>query len=294
MESSILLGLIMFAIGMFLVFIIVWLTRDKEEKKENNTSPTIELTPKIDILKEDGEFKTLLKGFNKQEQLLLPIGITEENNIKTININEMSNLLVLGTTGGGKSVLLNELLSTVGMYYTKEEVRIVAIDTSLVELSSFNNLPHYIKKSISLPQEINEELVELQKLLSSKKDNIPLLVFIDDVYDIYTYDKSNQKIILDLLRNGKEKNIHLILTTDTPTKELLTKELKDNIQGTLYLTMSPGEDEDLDLENSLTTEDWEYLTKIGNLIYEENNHKERIKVPEVLDEEIKAINNFYL
>ena len=294
MESSILLGLIMFAIGMFLVFIIVWLTRDKEEKKENNTSPTIELTPKIDILKEDGEFKTLLKGFNKQEQLLLPIGITEENNIKTINLNEMSNLLVLGTTGGGKSVLLNELLSTVGMYYTKEEVRIVAIDTSLVELSSFNNLPHYIKKSISLPQEINEELVELQKLLSSKKDNIPLLVFIDDVYDIYTYDKSNQKIILDLLRNGKEKNIHLILTTDTPTKELLTKELKDNIQGTLYLTMSPGEDEDLDLENSLTTEDWEYLTKIGNLIYEENNHKERIKVPEVLDEEIKAINNFYL
>ncbi len=294
MESSILLGLIMFAIGMFLVFIIVWLTRDKEEKKENNTSPTIELTPKIDILKEDGEFKTLLKGFNKQEQLLLPIGITEENNIKTININEMSNLLVLGTTGGGKSVLLNELLSTVGMYYTKEEVRIVAIDTSLVELSSFNNLPHYVKKSISLPQEINEELVELQKLLSSKKDNIPLLVFIDDVYDIYTYDKSNQKIILDLLRNGKEKNIHLILTTDTPTKELLTKELKENIQGTLYLTMSPGEDEDLDLENSLTTEDWEYLTKIGNLIYEENNHKERIKVPEVLDEEIKAINNFYL
>lgn len=294
MESSILLGLIMFAIGMFLVFIIVWLTRDKEEKKENNTSPTIELTPKIDILKEDGEFKTLLKGFNKQEQLLLPIGITEENNIKTINLNEISNLLVLGTTGGGKSVLLNELLSTVGMYYTKEEVRIVAIDTSLVELSSFNNLPHYVKKSISLPQDINEELVELQKLLSSKKDNIPLLVFIDDVYDIYTYDKSNQKIILDLLRNGKEKNIHLILTTDTPTKELLTKELKDNIQGTLYLTMSPGEDEDLDLENSLTTEDWEYLTKIGNLIYEENNHKERIKVPEVLDEEIKAINNFYL
>ena len=61
MESSILLGLIMFAIGMFLVFIIVWLTRDKEEKKENNTSPTIELTPQIDILKEDGEFKTLLK-----------------------------------------------------------------------------------------------------------------------------------------------------------------------------------------------------------------------------------------
>lgn len=294
MESSILLGLIMFAIGMFLVFIIVWLTRDKEEKKENNTSPTIELTPKIDILKEDGEFKALLKGFNKQEQLLLPIGITEENNIKTINLNEISNLLVLGTTGGGKSVLLNELLSTVGMYYTKEEVRIVAIDTSLVELSSFNNLPHYVKKSISLPQDINEELVELQKLLSSKKDNIPLLVFIDDVYDIYTYDKSNQKIILDLLRNGKEKNIHLILTTDTPTKELLTKELKDNIQGTLYLTMSPGEDEDLDLENSLTTEDWEYLTKIGNLIYEENNHKERIKVPEVLDEEIKAINNFYL
>ena len=294
MESSILLGLIMFAIGMFLVFIIVWLTRDKEEKKGNNTSPTIELTPKTDILKEDGEFKTLLKGFNKQEQLLLPIGITEENNIKTINLNEISNLLVLGTTGGGKSVLLNELLSTVGMYYTKEEVRIVAIDTSLVELSSFNNLPHYVKKSISLPQEINEELVELQKLLSSKKDNIPLLVFIDDIYDIYTYDKSNQKIILDLLRNGKEKNIHLILTTDTPTKELLTKELKDNIQGTLYLTMSPGEDEDLDLENSLTTEDWEYLTKIGNLIYEENNHKERIKVPEVLDEEIKAINNFYL
>lgn len=294
MESSILLGLIMFAIGMFLVFIIVWLTRDKEEKKENNTSPTIELTPKIDILKEDGEFKALLKGFNKQEQLLLPIGITEENNIKTINLNEISNLLVLGTTGGGKSVLLNELLSTVGMYYTKEEVRIVAIDTSLVELSSFNNLPHYVKKSISLPQDINEELVELQKLLSSKKDNIPLLVFIDDVYDIYTYDKSNQKIILDLLRNGKEKNIHLILTTDTPTKELLTKELKDNIQGTLYLTMSPGEDEDLDLKNSLTTEDWEYLTKIGNLIYEENNHKERIKVPEVLDEEIKSINNFYL
>ena len=294
MESSILLGLIMFAIGMFLVFIIVWLTRDKEEKKENKTSPTIELTPKIDILKEEGEFKALLKGFNKQEQLLLPIGITEENNIKTINLNEISNLLVLGTTGGGKSVLLNELLSTVGMYYTKEEVRIVAIDTSLVELGSFNNLPHYVKKSISLPQDINEELVELQKLLSSKKDNIPLLVFIDDVYDIYTYDKNNQKIILDLLRNGKEKNIHLILTTDTPTKELLTKELKDNIQGTLYLTMSPGEDEDLDLENSLTTEDWEYLTKIGNLIYEENNHKERIKVPEVLDEEIKSINNFYL
>ncbi len=292
MIIDVLISIAAFVIGILIVFLIIGL-----KKEEDETEEIIEKKKKIslDILEsKENSLKSMLETFEKEDnKLLIPIGVTEDNKCKTIDLKEISNLLVIGTTGGGKSILLNEIISSIALKYTKEEIKIVTLDTSLVELSGFNNIPHYLKETISNPREMMEELVELQRLINQNNESQPLLVIIDDFYDICEYDKNNIRIIADLLENGKSKDIYLILATDTPTPDVLTKEIKDKIQGKLYLTLAPGETTEFQLADNLNPEELSFLTEIGNLIYEENNKREKIHVPEVMDSEIKAINQFW-
>ncbi len=289
MNNNIVLFL-MLAVGFLLITVIIdrILNKDDEEHKE-----LLEQNHSVPILEKETDFSKLIQSFSKEANpFQIPIGTTEEKNIKSISLKE--NLLVLGTTGGGKSILLNEIISAIAMNYTKEEIRIVTMDTSIVELSSFNGIPHYIKNTISNPQEITEELETIKKEIENRKnkENQPTLVVVmDDLFDICSYSKNNQVLLEALLENGPKENVYFIIATDTPSKELLTENMKKQINGICYLTLAPGEAKDFAFEKELTNEEQDFLATIGNMIYKEGNIKERIIVPEVLEEEMKLIKN---
>ena len=301
--NNIWIVLTIFIASILIALIIKMILNYQDEKEEWENSKNTDKEdnkkqiPESSILTDDHEnnLKQLLTNFKRKENdFEIPIGWNEKQETRTIDFNKNNHILIIGTTGGGKSICLNEMISSTIMNYHSEEIKIVTMDTSMVELSSFNGIPHYVKNTIISPNDVIEEIEEIQKEIKHRiKDNKypELLIFIDDFYDICSYDSKVLKTIIQLLEDSKEKNIHFIIATDTPSEEIITDELKDQIDGTIFLTLSPGEKKDFDLD--ITKSDIEYLTEIGHAIYKTKEKKEKIIIPEVLEEEIKEIKNCY-
>ena len=253
-----------------------------------------ELLPQEEVIEldENSLFKKMTDNFTRKVDIEIPIGFNEKEEIETINFNKINNLLIVGTTGGGKTVSLNGIISSIIMNYSKEEIKILPIDTSIVELSTFNHIPHYVQETLVSPKEIEEALeklgVEATKRLKNDKNPF-LLVVIDDLYDVLSNDRKNIELLEKLMRDTEKTNIHFILVTDTPTEEVLNKSLRNYLDGTLYVTLSPGEEKDFSFEQELTKEEWNYLTEIGNAVYKENDEKKKIKIPDISEEELKII-----
>ncbi len=292
---------IIFVFSIVIAGIINVLLNRQEEKEElekkKNLPEKSSMIPNFTILEdsEENDFRKLMESFNKESgKKEIAIGWNEQEEIKAIDFQHNSHFLIVGTTGGGKSISLNEIISSIIMNYSAEEVKIVTIDTSMVELSTFNGIPHYIKDTIISPNEIADELEELQKEMKrrQKEDNQQeLFIIIDDFYDICSYDSKIISTMENLLEVSREKNVHFILATDTPSNDIMTKDIKKQIDGTIYLTLAPGEKHDFEL--ALTKNDIEFLTEIGNAIYKTEDTKEKIKIPEVLEKDIKAIKNCF-
>ena len=274
-----------------IVFIFTFYNYNKEEKK----SKVIKKQNEIEFSSET-KYNKMLNEYEKNSDILIPIGFDVNETVKTINLCKNPNLLIIGTTGGGKSILLNNIIASLSIKYTKDDIRIITMDTSIVELSNFNSIPHYIKNTLSHPNDIINELDELEKEINrrkNQKEKQPLLVVIDDLYDICSYKNRISSQIIQLLEDAKNQNIFFILTTDTPSKKVLNKKILDLVDSTIYLTLSPGEQDDFSLSEQLNEEDLDFITKIGNLLYIHGDEKERLEVPEITDKEIKEVTKFY-
>lgn len=283
----IVIGIFLFSI--ILALVIKWLL-NKEDKKELSKEEEKESQPDLSIL-DNSEIKKLLNSFEKKDNII-PIGWNEKEEAEVLDLNQIKNLLIIGTTGGGKSICLNEIITSIALTYSSEDYKIVTMDTSMVELSSFNGLPHYLKDTLISPSDIIDEIEEIEKEVQRRSnDSKPLIVLIDDFYDICSYDERVLPTIEKLLEKSKTKNVYLILATDTPTKNIITDKVKEQIGGTIYLTLSPGEKKDFELD--LTKTDIEKLTEIGSAIYKTENTKKKIIIPEVLESEIAVIKDYY-
>ena len=207
-------------------------------------------------------------------------------------------MLILGTTGGGKSVLLNELIMSIILNYTKEEIKFITIDSSIVELSSFNGIPHYIKETISDMTVASTELelivkeVEKRKKQESIKEH--LFVIIDDIYDLaYGQEKYINNLLIELIKKSKNTKVHIIAATDTPIENEIFKNYSDLFDLKCYLTLAPGTYNEFDEGKTLNQEDLNFISTIGNMILVANDVKKKIKVVDILDEDIKEIVKYY-
>ena len=285
--------LLIISLIIILTIWIVYIYLSKEEKTQNYKSINKEKVPTLDVLVNENE-NSLKKNIGKtnylENEIIIPIGINENNKIETINLNENKSILIIGTTGGGKSICLNEIIAASIIKYENTVLKYITIDTSLVELSSFNGIQHYIKDTISNPMEIIYELEKIIQAIETKKNKENIVIVIDDYYDIFSIDNARVKSIINkLLELTQKTNVNLIVATDTPSKEYIDFEKFDT---KMYLTLSPGEDAYFEFDN-LTNEEKDYLSKIGNMIY--INKDNRIKVQSIIitDEEINNICNFY-
>jgi len=283
-------------ISLYLViFSIVFIFTFYDYNKETKKSSDIKTHKEIELSSET-KFNNMLNQYEKNSDIIIPIGLDEKNNVKTINLCKNPNLLIIGTTGGGKSILLNNIIASLSIKYTKDDIKIITMDTSIVELSAFNSIPHYIKNTLSYPNDILDELDDLEKEVNRRKnqeEKQPLLVIIDDLYDICSYKSNIYSQIVQLLEDAKNQNVFFILTTDTPSRKVLNKKLLNLVDSSIYLTLSPGEQDDFSLNEQLSKEDLDFITKIGNLLYIHGNEKERLEVPEISEKEIKEISNYY-
>ncbi len=297
MSIKLIISLTIFIISIIALIIVRENEKKEKEEQQNKKESHKEKpkTPPYDIIKDNELLKNIIKNYKKENNFSIPIGTITEEEIKVIDFKNNNNILIIGTTGGGKSVCLSEIIYSLAMTYSKEEIDIVTVDTSLVELSSFNKIPHYLKDTIVDPTNIIEEISILEREADKRIKNHTskkLIVIIDDLYDITTYDTKIIKKIEYLLSISKESNIYFVLAT--PTQDIITPSIKDNLEATLYLTLSPGEEKDFSFDKELSEEDLEFLNDTSSLICKEKQTTVKVKVPEVTDKEIKKLKDWFI
>lgn len=267
--------------------------RNTDKKKRFNTD-----LPELNTLKSN-EYKEILNDFNNVKTTSsIPLGRNELGKLETIDLDKLGNMLILGTTGGGKSVLLNELIMSIILNYTNEEIKFITIDSSIVELSSFNGIPHYIKDTISDMTVASTELElivkEVEKRKSQESIKEHLFVIIDDIYDLaYGQEKYINNLLIELMEKSKNTKVHIIAATDTPIKNEIFKNYSDLFDLKCYLTLAPGTYNEFDKEKTLNQEELNFISTIGNMILVTKDAKKKIKIADILDEDIKEIVKYY-
>jgi S-DNA-T family DNA segregation ATPase FtsK/SpoIIIE len=245
----------------------------------------------------------------------------------TADFTEMPHLLVAGATGSGKSVALNSMVLSLLFSTRPNELKMMMIDPKMLELTTYNDIPHLIRPVITQPreaakglQEIVLEMTRRYKILAEsgvrniegyhklkpnqKKSplvpegeetppkNMPyLVIIIDELADLMmTSQKEVEESIGRLAQMGRASGIHLLLATQRPSVDVLTGVIKANFPARISFQVSSKTDS----RTILDANGAEQLLGKGDMLYlvPGTGKITRIHGPYVSEEEIKRIVSF--
>jgi len=205
--------------------------------------------------------------------LNIPIGVDVYGKTVTKDLREMPHLLIAGSTGSGKSVMLNVILHSLIAQNTPEELNLVLIDPKRVELMPFADEPHVQSRilhkhaeSIKALKWLVEEMdVRYEKLQKAKYRNIddynadqveqmPKLVVVIDEFASLILTKSigepseAELMIVRLAQEGRAAGIHLIIATQRPSVDVVTGLIKANLPTRIAFMTSSRTDSQIVLD----------------------------------------------
>ena len=218
------------------------------------------------------------------------------------HILKQTHLLIAGTTGSGKSVLINGLIHTALSKNTPDSAEFIFIDLKRVELCAYRQLPHckmYADDIISAISALKYALNEtekryqiMQQTNSKKYQDSALYVIIDELADLMTV---NKRAIVPLLQRicqiGRAANVHVIAATQCPLATVIPTQIKVNFDTRIGLRTLSKQDS----RNILGISGCEELPKYGKAYYmsPDNTNIELINIPFISDSEINEIVNFW-
>lgn len=260
-------------------------------------------------------FKSVFQEIEKdtKNNLLLPIGKDISGNIITYPLNEMPHLLVAGTTGSGKSVLVNCMIMTLIMRNYPSQLKLMLIDPKQVEFAKYNMEPHLLCPVI---QDTDSAVVALKKLVDEMERRYSLLreynvvkiseyrkkqaanpsmeelpdiaVFIDEFADLMnTGGDMIEESVQRLTQKSRAAGIYLCIATQRPSKEALPMLIKANIICRVGLSCSSQVDSRVILdENGCET-----LVGKGDLLFKCPGKRSllRCQSPFISDEEMDKV-----
>lgn len=186
----------------------------------------------------------LTKTFDNAPGLSALLGVDTSNRSLALNIQQMPHVLIGGTTGGGKSVLLNGMITSLLFKHTPETLKFVMIDPKQVELSIYSRLPHLLAPIITDPCKAVNTLGGLCDLMNKRYKIMTrkgaktaaeiglasIVVIIDEFSDLMiTSKKTVESAITRIAQLGRAAGIHLIISTQQPTVNVITSLIKANI-----------------------------------------------------------------
>jgi len=218
--------------------------------------------PLRDVLECD-EF---LKSSSK---LVVSLGKDIAGQIITADLGKMPHLLVAGSTGSGKSVCINTLLTSILFKATPQEVRMILIDPKVVELTSYNGLPHLLtpvvtdaqKAAAALRWAVQEmerryemfaaagvrDIGRYNDLIDSfpvgegsSGEKIPyILIIIDELADLMMVSPVDvEDAIIRLAQKARAAGIHMVLATQRPSVDVITGLIKANVPSRIAFAVS--------------------------------------------------------
>ena len=253
--------------------------------------------------------KMLLEQKNNGD-LVVPLGVSSDNEFHYINFDDISCLLVSGETGSGKSIFLDSIIISLVLRNGKDKIRFVMMDPKKIELSYYNSLPHMkgnvindassgILRLLEVKEEYNKrkkilldeqiQNIELyNKSLKSKK-LYHLFVVIDESCDIMKDDRT-EKILLELIEDCDMVGIHFIIATNSIWEDYFSKKFIDAIKykvtfdmATLADALIIGDREVKDLESP----------GIAIATSKKQKLKYKLQTPYISDTDIMRVVDYY-
>lgn len=266
--------------------------------------------------------ETLELTRRKPDALLeVPIGKDISGNIQIADLSKMPHLLIAGSTGSGKSVAINSIITALLMRTKPSEVKLMMIDPKMVELNDYNGIPHLLTPVVTNPKKaaraLNNVVREMERryeLFAStgtknratyndyvakynreEEENLPFLpyivVIVDELADLMMVaSKEVEDAIMRLAQMARAAGIHMILATQRPSVDVLTGTIKANIPSRIAFAVSSGTDSRtiLDMVGA------EKLLGKGDMLYLPMgaSQAKRVQGTFITDDEVKRVVEF--
>jgi len=204
-----------------------------------------------------------LDKFLESDLLTFPLGRDVAGEPVFADLAKMPHLLIAGSTGSGKSITIHSIICSLLYKNSPETLRFILIDPKRVELSVYNRLPHLISEVIINPKKtilalrwaVNEmderynRLLEVnardinsynQKMMKEGKPLMPYIVIvIDELADLMVaYGREIEAAIVRLAQMARATGLHLIVSTQRPSVEVVTGLIKANITSRIALQVA--------------------------------------------------------
>lgn len=218
--------------------------------------------------------------------------------ILTAQIQDHPHLLIAGTTGSGKSIMIHSIIASLLYSSSPDHVRLIMIDAKRVELSRYARLPHTYRVVTEM-----EEAPDLLEALTGLMDRrykrmqeagvrsytgTKIVVVIDELADtILQSPKRVEAAIVRLAQLGRAAGIHLIVATQRPTREVVTGLIKSNLPSRITLKVPAARDS----LNTIDKSGGERLAGRGDGLYKPGSGTDilRIQGPYISPAEIERI-----
>jgi S-DNA-T family DNA segregation ATPase FtsK/SpoIIIE len=222
--------------------------------------------------KEKVRIKDLIQiAGNKPEKMHLPLFLGKDSSGEALvaDLTSMPHLLIAGTTGSGKSVCINSIITSILLTKRPDEVKLILVDPKMVEMAAFNNIPHLMCPIVTETKQAEqilewatikmderysllaeagvknvagynklsyEELVERFKPGSPEEEakipkKLPYIVMVvDELADLMmTSGKEIEAYIVRLAQKSRAIGIHIVLATQRPQATVVTGLIKSNL-----------------------------------------------------------------
>ena len=206
-------------------------------------------------------------------KLLIGFGRDVTGQAVLAQLNKMPHLLVAGSTGSGKSVCINGIITSIMMRAKPHEVKMMMIDPKMVELNMYNGIPHLLAPVVTDPRKASQALKKIvsemerrYELFShtgtrnmegynehidrwneeneEKHPKLPfIVVIVDELADLMMVASNDvEDSITRLAQMARAAGIHLIIATQRPSVDVITGIIKANIPSRIAFAVSSAID----------------------------------------------------
>ncbi len=268
-----------------------------------------EMVPLRDVIESD-EFK------NNKSKLSVALGKDVAGNVVIGNIAKMPHVLIAGSTGSGKSVCINTIITSIIYNAKPSEVKLVMVDPKVVELSVYNGIPHLLIPVVTDPKKAAgalawavQEMDNRYNLFAEKgvrdlkgynhaveKDGeigkLPqIVIIIDELADLMMVAaKDVEESICRLAQKARAAGMHLVIATQRPSVDVITGLIKANVPSRIAFAVSSQ----VDSRTILDQVGAEKLLGKGDMLFFPAGESKptRVQGAFVSDEEVEAIVEF--
>ena len=247
----------------------------------------------------------------KKREIKLPIALGKgiSGNPIVGDLSSMPHLLIAGTTGSGKSVCINTIILSLLYRHTPEKCKFILIDPKMLELSTYEGIPHLLcpviteaKKAASVLGWVVKEMESRYRLMTKEgvrnidgynsKHKLPMpyiVVVVDEMSDLMLVaGKEIENYIQKLSQMARAAGIHIIMATQRPSVDVITGTIKANFPTRISFQVTSK----IDSRTILGEQGAEQLLGKGDMLYMSSaNRIVRIHAPFVSDIEIEKVNN---